>query len=114
MAGPPVVAKAVDGIEGADVQLVDNEVFERRRAKLRIVPGIGRCIGNHAIPIRSDDFAGVRIALEPVRSAAGHEELVLIAALYAGKEAGPVSVGILDQPTRLLVRAPDVEGTCYM
>ena len=73
------------------------------------MPGIGRCIRNHAIPIRSDDFAGIGSRLKSLRSPAGHKELVLIAALYVGKEAGPVSVSILDQPERLVIRAPCIE-----
>ena len=122
-ARPDVLAVGIDGIKDANVELVNEQVVERGRAKTGVVPWIAGWIADDAVvarPAGEAEFAGVRIAFETFRST-DNPETVFVAFLDAWKEPGPMRASNIDEQVRIIfgpvrgrghveVAADDVNG----
>ena len=113
--GPAVAAGVVAREEPADVELVDDEVVERRRPEACVVPRVRARVAHDAVAVGvvvQLELARPRVALQSRATRSDDEEPVLAAVDHVFEEPGPVAGGrVLDElvlrPGLILVGAAE-------
>src|SRR4051812_11940599 len=92
------------GVEDADVELLEDQIVGNRRPEAVVVPGVVAGSADDAVDLGVAvplQLAGTGVALVPLPRRTDGPELVERAIGHAGKEAGPMSIRVADEPALL-------------
>src|SRR5207249_4585140 len=116
--GTTVLTLGVHGVEGADMQLIDDQGMKGRWLEALIVPRIALRIADDTVTVRESrpKLAGVWIAFQARAARTDNEKAVPVPILHAWDEATPVAVRIFDEDVRIVGGpvSPGIESEVHL